>query len=722
MGYKRSKYIQGIFAILIMMHHLSQKTSAFWVPAAVRQHGLEPFIPIGYLLVSFFFFCSGYGLIKSMRDDDTYFDGFLIRRLNRILLIFVLTQLIWFIVRFLKAAVYLPLNPYNWYIYAIIILYFGFFFFYRKETKASFLLMALWILVYSVICYIFVKGNWWYNATPAFLLGIYIADRELAKTKEGSEYDTSDSKNDSPKNIKSIILKALVPAIIFIITFILSENMGTINTVIKIPYYGIVNFIIVILQIIACSAFSLVIYIFASEIRTNKQNEEIKKASSKAEDNSTSEEGSEDDSEEEKEDKTIPQRILEFYGSVTLEFYLIHGLFVQMFGHHFMDDSTKPILYIKNVFLYVIVVFICATVSSFLLKKAAELIYEFYERSGVFQKICSDYLKYFIVIIGLLLTITICYSIYRHKKSADAVASIKQYEQEHIKYVKVNGTDLAVYEEGEGDYTLVLLGTEWDPCPTLYLRPLSNELADTYHVIIIDYPGKGFSKDVDQERTADFYADTIHETLVQLDSTENVILVPDIMSAIYCYRYIEKYPDSIAGMVGIDAAVPELSTRFLGGTFTNAQEYNWNIKRNLQVEGLYQKFMTLTGYVSLQVPIYEQIFGGNGLKEYYPAMEEMFIRNYLQPAHLKELEKVYDNCESVKGYKLPEDLPTCLILNDETSKNNYYGTNWKKAYEKLITNSDIQYIQTISGSSFSIYYSPRITAYTIDKFITILGE
>ena len=54
--------------------------------------------------------------------------------------------------------------------------------------------------------------------------------------------------------------------------------MGTINTVIKIPYYGIVNFIIVILQIIACSAFSLVIYIFASEIRTNKQIEEIKKA------------------------------------------------------------------------------------------------------------------------------------------------------------------------------------------------------------------------------------------------------------------------------------------------------------------------------------------------------------------------------------------------------------------------------------------------------------
>ena len=254
------------------------------------------------------------------------------------------------------------------------------------------------------------------------------------------------------------------------------------------------------------------------------------------------------------------------------------------------------------------------------------------------------------------------------------------------------------------------------------MRPLSNELADTYHVIIIDYPGKGFSKDVDMERTADFYADTIHETLVQLNSTENVILVPDIMSAIYCYRYTEKYPEGLIGMVGIDAGIPAFSTRYMGGTFTNAQEYKWNINRNLHVQGLYQKFMTLTGYVSLQIPLYEYIFAENGLKDYYPAMEEMFIRNYMQPTHIKELEMVYDNCESVKGYKLPENLPTCFILNDETSKNNYYGTNWKKAYANLITNEDIQYVAQISGTAFSIYYSPRITGDAIDKFIATLGD
>ena len=90
MSVRKSKNILGLFSILIMMHHLGQKTSASWVPAIVRQRGLEFFVPIGYLLVSFFFFCSGYGLIKSMRSKEEYFKGFLVKRLNRVLMAFII--------------------------------------------------------------------------------------------------------------------------------------------------------------------------------------------------------------------------------------------------------------------------------------------------------------------------------------------------------------------------------------------------------------------------------------------------------------------------------------------------------------------------------------------------------------------------------------------------------------------------------------------------------
>ena len=244
MSVKKSKNILGLFSILIMMHHLGQKTSAAWVPAIVRQRGLEVFVPIGYLLVSFFFFCSGYGLIKSMRTKEDYFKGFLVKRLNRVLMAFIITEVIYLIVRIVNDVTELPLNPYSWFIYTIIILYIGFFLIYRKENKSSFLLMAVWILAYSVICYILIKGNWWMNATPVFLFGIYIADHE--------------------DKIKKKIPMIIVSGVIFVVTFVLSENRDAIYRAINISDYGIINIATIILQIVACSCFSLVIYSLAS--------------------------------------------------------------------------------------------------------------------------------------------------------------------------------------------------------------------------------------------------------------------------------------------------------------------------------------------------------------------------------------------------------------------------------------------------------------------------
>lgn len=178
MSKTKSKNILGIFSILIMMHHLGQRTSAFWLPDDIRRPGLEVFVPIGYLLVAFFFFCSGYGLIKSLQTKEDYMKGFLVKRLNRILLVFVITEIIYLVFRTLYAVLELPANPYSWFVYAIVVLYVGFFFIYRRKNKFSLILMTIWVIGYSVICYLLVKGNWWINATPAFLVGIYMAEHE----------------------------------------------------------------------------------------------------------------------------------------------------------------------------------------------------------------------------------------------------------------------------------------------------------------------------------------------------------------------------------------------------------------------------------------------------------------------------------------------------------------------------------------------------------------
>ena len=680
MSRTRSKNILGVFAILIMMHHLGQKVSASWVPASVRQHGLEPFVPIGYLLVSFFFFCSGYGLRKSMKKDENYFKGFLVRRTNRILMIFVITGIIWLVVRFLNGNVSFPFNPYGWYIYACIILYFGFFFVYRKETKMSHLLMGVWILIYCVGCYLLNMGNWWFNTAPIFLLGIIVADKEPVVA------ETDITPPETP--FKKKLIKLIIPAVIFAVTFVVSEKMVPISRLIGISNYGIVNFIIVILQIVCGGCFSYCIYVLAYRRHVKK---------------------------EEKASKV--GLILSFYGSMTLEFYLIHGVFIQVFGHHFIDDRTPPVCYIRNVALYVLVVFILSTVAAFFIKKAGDIIIVFYEKLPIFQKIFTDMKKLMIILLGIFVVITVIYSVYRHNLSKENGAKLEQYRKEKITTVNVNGTEVATYIEGEGEYTVVLLGSQWDPCPTMYLIPLLNNLKDTHRVVIIDYPGKGFSGDSDADRTCDFYADIIHGALSELGITDNIILVPDQVSAIYTYRFIEKYPEGVKGFVGIDAVFPELATRFLDGNFNSVEEYRWYLRRIARLEIMNQKLLVLTGYVSFQTPIYDYVFYGSGLKNYYPAMEEMFIRNYMQDAHLDEQTNIYDNCMAMADYKLPEDLHATFLLNNTIKDTKYYGVDWVAKYNELITNKEIQGVNIINGDEFMVYYKPGILSEKIDELV-----
>ena len=64
----------------------------------------------------------------------------------------------------------------------------------------------------------------------------------------------------------------------------------------------------------------------------------------------------------------ISNRLLAFFGGVTLEFYLIHGLFVELFGHNFLD-TTHSLYYIRSIPLYIPAVFACAIPATLLFQR-----------------------------------------------------------------------------------------------------------------------------------------------------------------------------------------------------------------------------------------------------------------------------------------------------------------------------------------------------------------
>ena len=128
--YKQAKSILAICIIGIMFHHIAQKTCAPWLKPEYVRHGLDFFVPIGYLFVAVFFFSSGYGLMECFRSRENYLEGFIRKHFSPILLEFAITEALFWI----YGAV---TSPYTWYVFTILYSYLVFYLAFRYCKKTS---------------------------------------------------------------------------------------------------------------------------------------------------------------------------------------------------------------------------------------------------------------------------------------------------------------------------------------------------------------------------------------------------------------------------------------------------------------------------------------------------------------------------------------------------------------------------------------------------------
>lgn len=186
----RSKAIQGFAAVAIIVHHLSQEL-------AETAGAIGFFSELGVIFVGIFFFFSGYGLYTSLKTKDNYLKGFLKKRFVTILIPFYMCNLVFVVASCICGEKYHPLqllyvlsgwaliNMHMWYIVEIAILYIAFFLIYRliKNRTAATVVMSIFVLAMiagslmlchgsDMSCSYWFQGEWWYNASFLFVIGI----------------------------------------------------------------------------------------------------------------------------------------------------------------------------------------------------------------------------------------------------------------------------------------------------------------------------------------------------------------------------------------------------------------------------------------------------------------------------------------------------------------------------------------------------------------------
>ena len=122
-----SKSLRGLFSLVVVLDHMYQMAgSGLLFPVFIRT---------GYMAVGFFFFISGYGLIKRTLTDKTYHKGFLLKRIPSVLIPYILANFIYWIYNLLTGTRYSvsdfftriamgdPIVSNSWYIISILLCY-----------------------------------------------------------------------------------------------------------------------------------------------------------------------------------------------------------------------------------------------------------------------------------------------------------------------------------------------------------------------------------------------------------------------------------------------------------------------------------------------------------------------------------------------------------------------------------------------------------------------
>ncbi len=347
---KQTKILLGIQAIIIPLHHMAQKTCASWLNPRYIIHGLDVFVPIGHLLVAVFFFCSGLGLYKSLKTKKDYLHGFVLKRIVPLIIAFYLSEFIYTGVRLLigekmktKDIIwYLSglhmANMNGWYIVVIIFFYFFFWLAFRLCKKEG--TAILWMFIACVAYAVFgsfvghqndwwLRGEWWFNSIILFPTGLLFAKYE--------EKITAFFKKAYP------ILLPLSVIGTFGMHFlsVWAQNVW--------GYYGEYShdpltvphrLMCCGVQWVLCIFYVLSCFLIMLKVK-------------------------------------LGNKLLAIAGSVTLELYLMHGMFVELFGFDFLE-KVPSLHYIKNIPLYILVVFACAipltAVYSFIWKKLVKLL------------------------------------------------------------------------------------------------------------------------------------------------------------------------------------------------------------------------------------------------------------------------------------------------------------------------------------------------------------
>lgn len=247
------------------------------------------------------------------------------------------------------------------------------------------------------------------------------------------------------------------------------------------------------------------------------------------------------------------------------------------------------------------------------------------------------------------------------------------------KLVEVDGHNMSIYTEGNGEATLVFMSGGGTCSPILDFRSLYSLMSDDYTIAVVEKFGYGFSDVVDRSRDIDTMLEDTRAALTAAGMTAPYILCPHSMSGLEALYWAQKYPEEITAIIGLDMAVPKYYESMEINSFMlslSSWAADFGITRLLP--GISESEAILHGTLTEQE------------KDIYRAV---FYTRTATSTMLKETEAVKDNAKLVESKGAPQ-LPMLLFISDGSGGTAFDKDTWRSIPKEYIAQvEDGEYIE-----------------------------
>ena len=285
------------------------------------------------------------------------------------------------------------------------------------------------------------------------------------------------------------------------------------------------------------------------------------------------------------------------------------------------------------------------------------------------KRIRSKFLKVIFIIVAVIVLFIIV-SFVRHK-----ICSFREKEllTPLGKLVEVNGHNMSVYTEGEGDKTLVFLSGGGTCSPILDFKSLYSLLSNEYKIVVVEKFGYGFSDVVDEQRDIDTMLSETRMALEKAGIEGPYVLCPHSMSGLEALYWAQKYPEEVEAIIGLDMAVP-------------AYYDEMHISIPITKLGQYGAALGITRWIP-SLAESDAIKAGTLSEEEKEIYRAVFYQRTATVTMIDEVKAVKDNAKTVKENGVPQ-VPMLLFISNGSGGTGFTEETWRRIPKEYIAGCD----------------------------------